>query len=130
MRIPFGSSLVLALAILGALAPPAGADVRLRKAAPRSRAATPVVTFSGTCSGPIAGEVVVAGTRYRVSPNVRIYEIGRGVVPAGTSYFDRVVTVSGVRVRDTFIVQSVVVRPDAWPSSGAGVGVEPENAPR
>lgn len=130
MRIPFGTSLVLALAVLGALAPPAGADVRLRKGAPRPRAATPIVTFSGTCSGPIASEVLVAGTRYRVSPNVRIYEIGRGVVPAGTSYFDRVVTVSGVRVRDTFIVQSVVVRPDAWPSSGAGVGVEPENGPR
>ncbi len=61
---------------------------------------------------------------------MRIYESGGGVVPSGTVYHDRVVTVSGTRLRDTFMVQSVVVRPDAWPSSAGGVGVMPESAPR
>ena len=130
MRIRSGVPVILALVTLAALAPNAGADARLRKAAPRARVPSPIVTFSGTCSGPIAREIRVAGASYRVSPDVRIYEIGRGVVPAGTAYFDRVVTVSGRKVRDTFIVESVVVRPDAWPSSGSGLGVEPETSPR
>lgn len=130
MGIRTGTSVVLALAMLAALAPAAGADARLRKAAPRPRAQAAIVSFSGTCSGPIGDEIRVAGTSYRVSRNVRIYEIGRGVVPRGTAYWDRMVTVSGAKVRETFIVQSVVVRPDTWRSSGGAVGVEPENGPR
>ncbi len=130
MRNRFGLSLALALAIVAVVAPRAGADVRLRKATANARARAEIVTFSGSCSGPIAGEIRVAGASYRVSPNVRIYEIGRGVVPSGTAYYDRIVTVSGTRVRDTFLVQSVVVRPAAWPSSSGAVGVESAPGPR
>ena len=130
MRHRLGLSLVFALTLVAVLAPRAGADARQRKAAPSPRARAQVVTVSGRCSGPIGSEMRVGGTAYRVAPDVRIYEIGRGVVPGGTPYFDRVVTVSGIQVRSTFIVQSVVVRPDTWPSSAGGVGIEPETGPK
>jgi hypothetical protein len=130
MRHRFGPTLAIAIAIVATLAPRAGADARQRKASASARARAEVVTFSGACSGAIAGEMRVAGLSYRVSPNVRIYEIGRGVMPGGTAYYDRVVTVSGIKVRDTFVVQSVVVRPETWPSSTGATGIEPESGPR
>lgn len=123
-------TLALAISLAAGAAPADAADARQRKAPPRARPSAAIQTFSGVCAGPIAGEMRVSGTVYRVSPDVRIYEIGRGAVPAGTSYYDRVVTVSGTKVRDTFIVQSVVVRPVAWSSSPGPVGVEPEASPR
>lgn len=132
MRHRPGVSLALALTIAAVLVTAAGAGetARQRKAPSSPRLRAQVVTFSGSLSGPIADGMRVGGIAYRVAPDVRIFEIGRGVVPAGTSYFDRVVTVSGIKVRDTFVVQSVLVRPDAWAGSGGGAGVESDSSPR
>ncbi len=123
-------SLVLALAVAAGSASAAAPGARQRKAAPRPRASAPTFTFAGTCSGPISSEIRVSGTVYRVAPDVRIYEIGRGAVPAGTSYYDRTVTVTGTKVRDTFLVQRVVVRPDSWSAAPGETGIEPETGPR
>lgn len=129
-RIPASLALAVAAAAVFATTATAGDHARLRKplASPRLRAAAG--TFSGSLSGPIADGMVVGGVTFRVAPDVRIYELGRGIVPPGTSYFDRRVTVSGIKVRDTFVVQSVLVRPDRWGGSVGGTGVEPADAPK
>lgn len=128
MRNPIGITLVLALALVATLAPRAGAEVRGRR--PGARPAKQVETFvlSGTCSGTIDREIRVDGATYFVSPDARIFEIGRGEVPAGSAYWDRMVTLTGVKVRGTLVVQRVTVRPAAW---GAGTAtVADENRPR
>lgn len=131
MRHRPGFHLALALAAAAVLVTAAGAgeNARQRKAPSSPRLRAPVVTFSGQLSGPISGEMRVDGVAYRVAPDVRIFELGRGAMPAGTSYYGRVVTVSGIKVRDTFVVQSVIVRPDTW-SSGGATGVESDSSPR
>lgn len=131
MRHTSGVILVLALTSTAALvtAAVAGENARLRRTLASPRLQSRVTTFSGQLNGPIASEMRVDGVTYRVAPDVRIFELGRGAMPSGTSYFDRVATVSGVRVRETFIVQSVIVRPAAWSTRGT-TGIEPADAPR
>jgi len=130
MRTRIGLTLGLALAVLATFAPVAGAELRMRRPTPpRPVAAVETFALSGTCSGAISTEVVVGGTSYRLSYRALIYELGRGMVPIGTAYYDRVVTVSGHVVRGTYIVDNVLVRPPSY-SLGGAVSVMDENRPR
>jgi hypothetical protein len=127
MRHRPGTSLALALAFVAVLAAQAAADTRLRRPAARPRPAPESVVFSGTCTGAFAGEITVDGRSYRLAQDVHLYEVGRGTLPAESSLFDRVVTVTAIKVRNTLIVKSVVVRPAAVPGMTGGVGVRDAN---
>lgn len=130
MRIRPGTAFAVALALVAVLATQASADARQRKAAARSRPAPPTVVFSGTCTGLFAGEITVDGSRYRLANDAHLYEVGRGDLPAGSSLYDRIVTVTAMSVRNTLVVKSVVVRPPAGFGGDAPVGVAPDGAPR
>lgn len=130
MRTRLGLSLGLALTVVAALAPAARAELRMRRpSTPRPAAAVETFAVSGTCSGAISTEVSVGGTSYRLSYGALIYELGRGLVPVGTAYYDRVVTVSGRVVRGTYIVDNVLVRPPTYGLGGA-VSVMDASRPR
>jgi hypothetical protein len=130
MRTRFGLTLGLALATVAVLAPAAGAEFRLgRREAPR-RASVETFTFSGACSGAISDEVRVDGRGYRLARDARIYELGVGLVPAGTAYYDRVVTVSGRKVRNVLIVDNVLVRAATYTVGPGTVSILDASAPR
>jgi hypothetical protein len=129
MRTRIGLSLGLALAVIAALAPAAGAELRMRRPTMPRPAAVETFAISGTCSGAIATEVSVGGTVYRLAHGAFIYELGRGLVPLGTAYYDRVVTITGRNVRGTLMVDNVLVRPPSY-SVGGTVGVMDESRPR
>lgn len=118
MRHRIGTTLGIALALAGAIvtAPDAAPRTRQIVTSPLMRAET--FSVSGRASGPVAGEIRVDGIAYRLAPDARIYEVGRGFVPGGTAYVDRVVNVSGVKVRSTLVVHSVLVRPAPDPFTG------------
>lgn len=129
MRNRLGITLGLALALGTVLTTAAGAEFRLRKglSSPLLRAQTFVL--AGRVSGPIANEIRIDETTYMVSPDAQIYEIGRGIVPSGTSYYDRIVSVTGIKWRNTLVVTSVTVRPYSYPGSGT-VGIQDADSPK
>jgi hypothetical protein len=117
-----------ALALVVMLATTAGAEEHRHKTVSSPLARAQAFKLAGRCSGPIDGQIVIDGVSYRVSPDVRIFELGRGAVPRGTAYYDRVVTVTGLKWRETLVVYSVLVRPDAYSASGT-VGVKEGSSP-
>lgn len=116
MRNQPGIAAVLTLVLLAASLPAtrAHAQGRLftRPARPAaSAAAGPSFILSGEFSGIVAGQLIVDGKPYRLSPEANIYEVGKGAVPIGTAYSNRIVFISGVQTSGAAIVSSVIVRP-------------------
>ena len=113
MRIRNLVCVAVTLALLAGVGPAAAASKTVRKtraAAPKPR---PVQTFnaSGPFTGVLAGEIRVGETTYRVSPDVQVYEIGNGPIPAGAAVTDRLVYLSGVVRGNSQIVDVIIVRP-------------------
>lgn len=100
---------VLGVAMLAAHGAEAGPRKTSRAA--RTLLAAPSFTDAAEFSGTIDGELYVNGTRYRLAPDAVIFEVGVGVVPRGSYYSGRVVSVSGVAQRRQMMVQTVIVRP-------------------
>ena len=78
----------------------------------------PLSTFntSGEFSGVLGGEILLNGVRYQLGSNVQIYELGVGLLPAGTEISDRWIFLSGVRTLGSNMIFSVIVRPATVPS--------------
>lgn len=104
------TTLALALALVAALAAaPAGARERVSAGNEFLRGQPFIVT--GLSSDRVQGDIVLDGVTYRIAPEARIYEVGRGFVPQGTSFALRTISLSGRNVRGTMMVYSVMVRP-------------------
>ena len=118
MRYRTGISVGFAFALLFAavLAPAAGADGR--KPNKMDSDLLPLSTFntSGEFSGVLGGEILLNGVRYQLGSNVQIYELGVGLLPAGTEISDRWIFLSGVRTIGSDMIFSVIVRPATVPS--------------
>lgn len=112
--ISFGFAFALVLAAV--LAPVAGADGR--KPSKTDSDLLPLSTFntSGEFSGVLGGEIILNGVRYQLGSNVQIYELGVGLLPAGTEINDRWIFLSGVRTMGADMIFSVIVRPATVPS--------------
>lgn len=102
-----------------------------------ARPTLPSETFSvsGFFTGAVASGMVVNGTGLQLAPEAVVYEIGRGVVPQGTFFRDRMVCLSGTQVGNTLLVRSVMVRPpvDARILAGDasnGIREKDPNSPR
>ncbi len=134
MRNRIGTHLGIAVSLLTFLAAGADADSRNRRTAPRLQQRGEPFTVAGSCTGLSADEVRVDGMSYRLDPDARIYEVGRGFVPLGTSLTFRIISLSGVKVRNVMIVHSVLIRPEFSPFTSAGqsspVSLADESAPR
>jgi hypothetical protein len=134
MRTRLGSLLGLALTLVALLATAAGAEMRRSWQPAGSLSRPQPFTISGQSSGPIEGEIQVDGTSYRLARDARIYEVGRGFVPAGTSYYDRVLCISGMKWRNTLVVYNVLVRPAPDPAASMAqaspVGLHDDSQPR
>lgn len=129
MRNRLGITLGLALALGIVLTTAAGAEFRLRKGLSNPLLRGQTFVLAGRVSGPIANEIRIDETTYMVAPDAQIYEIGRGIVPSGTSYYDRIVSVTGIKVRGTLVVTGVTVRPYSYPGSGT-VGIQDASSPK
>lgn len=68
-------------------------------------------TVSGQYSGQVGGDIDLGYTRYRISLDAQVYQLGTGPVPQSTVVQGRYVTMSGVRLNNTYIVYSVILRP-------------------
>ena len=75
---------------------------------------------SGQYSGPVAGDIDLGYTKYRVSLDASVYEIGTGSVPQGTVVQDRFLCLMGVRVGSAYVVYSVILRPAGESTLGVG----------
>lgn len=119
-RLVTSVGLPLALAVL--LATPAGAESRRDRDSQEPLRGARSFTISGPCTACFGGEIRIDGASYRLSPGALIYEAGRGFLPSGTSLTGRVVCLSGVKVGDTLVPSSVLVRPAPDPAAGAPPG--------
>jgi hypothetical protein len=132
MRNGLGTSLGIALALAALVTTQAGAESR-RHVRPSDPLLGPQpFTLSGPCSSCFGGEIRIDGVSYRLSPDARIYEAGRGFLPAGSSLTGRVVSISGLRLGTTLVACSVLVRPapDPAASTPAGGPVSVQEGPR
>ncbi len=102
-----GAALVLALMVFAAAN--TGADSRSKRK-DTDFYGQPFNT-SGTFSGALGGSIVVGGVLYQLSPDVQLYEIGRGLVPVGEAYNGRFVFLSGARSGGSELIYSVIIRP-------------------
>jgi hypothetical protein len=134
MHYRIGNSLCVALALVGLIASGAHANARGARIAPRMHLRGEPFTVSGSCTGLFAGELRVDGTSYQLDPDAQIYEVGRGFVSLDTNLNYRIVSLTGVKVRNTMIVTSVLIRPDFNPTMGAGrsspVGLKDASGPK
>ena len=130
MRNRLGTFLAVALALAAVLASPSGAEDRRHKAPDSPLLRAQAFTLAGRLTGSIGTQIQIDGTTYRVSPDASVYEVGRGRVPSGTAYYDRVVSVTGLKWRNTLVVYSVTVRPATVPGMSGAVGVDDGNSPR
>ncbi|MBI5169270.1 MAG: hypothetical protein HZA61_07260 [Candidatus Eisenbacteria bacterium] len=73
--------------------------------------AYPTFAATGEWGGVLSGEIVLNGRPYRIAPSAAIYEVGRGPMPVGTSYANRMLFVTGFESSTGSIVTSVIVRP-------------------
>ena len=118
MRNRLGTSLGIALTLGVLVTTQAGAESR-RRILPSDPVPGPeMFSLSGSCSGFFAGELRIDGVSYRLAPGARIYEVGRGFLPSGTSLADRVVCISGTKLGATLVAGSVLVRPAPDPAAG------------
>ena len=132
MRNRLGTSLGIALALAVLVTTQAGAESR-RHVLPSDPLLGPQsFTLSGPCSGFFAGEIRIDGVSYRLSPDARIYEVGRGFMPAGSSLTDRVVCISALKLGTTLVACSVLVRPAPDPAASTPPGgpVSVQEGPR
>jgi hypothetical protein len=127
MRNRLVTSLGIALALVTVLASWAGAEDRRRQAPPSPYLHAQVFALAGRSSGAIGSDLQIDGVTYRVSPDAHLYEIGVGEVPRGTAYYDRVVSVTGLRWHNTLVVYSVTIRPAAVPGMSGTVGIQDDN---
>jgi len=125
-----GTSLGVALALVSVLATGAAAGGR-NKPAPSPLRGEPF-TVTGSITGPLAGELSIDGTQYRIASDARIYEVGKGFVPQGSTFYLRTISLSGLKIRNTMIVHSVMVRPETNAFAGrvAPVGIHEASSPR
>jgi hypothetical protein len=134
MRYRFGTLLGLALALVTVLASEADAGSRHRGSAAKLHQRGEPFAISGSCTGLMADEIRVDGTSYRLDPDARIYEVGRGFVQPGSFFGNRIVSLAGVKVRGTVMVSSVLIRPDFNPAPNARwnspVGIKEESSPK
>ena len=122
MRNRLGITLGIALALTVIVTMQAGAESR-RRVLPSDPVSGPEsFTLSGPCSGCFGGELRIDGVSYRLSPDARIYEVGRGFLPAGASLTDRVVCISGMKLGATLVARSVLVRPAPDPAASTPPG--------
>ena len=82
-------------------------------------------SISGAFSGALRGDILVDSVVYRLAPTAVVYEIGRGLVPLGTAFGDRVVILTGQPEGGAIVVYSVIVRPGVDRRS-AGDGESPD----
>lgn len=116
MRNPVRSFVILALAAVmtAAAVPDAGAQSRTyqpRKKPVPAASSLPRFALSGDFSGTLTGEIYIEGKAFRIAPDASIYEVGKGLVPLGTSYSNRRIFVSGVQTAGPAIIYSISVRP-------------------
>lgn len=140
MRLPVRSLMILAVAALLTAAVAPDADAQSRTYQPRKKPAAappslPRFALSGDFSGSLTGEIYLDGKAYRIAPDASIYEIGKGLVPLGTSYSNRRIFVSGVQTAGPAVIYSISVRPArnmALSNVDMSVFVkeQPANAPR
>jgi hypothetical protein len=102
MRHPVRSFVILAVAAVmtAAVVPDAGAQSRTyqpRKKPVPAASSLPRFALSGDFSGSLTGEIYIEGKAFRIAPDASIYEVGKGLVPLGTSYSNRRIFVSGVQ---------------------------------
>lgn len=110
---------VLAFAMTAMIAADATAASRKHSKEVKALLQTPQFSDCGEFSGAIGGEIMLHGTRYRLADNATIYQIGGGLVPQGTVFDLRMVTVLGTVRGNSKIVHSVLVRP---PAAGYSAG--------
>jgi hypothetical protein len=106
----------LALLLGAMVVPAAGADGRKPRRIRSDLERLETFNVSGEYSGTLGGEVLLGGTRYVLGPNVQVYEIGRGLLPAGSVIESRYIFISGVRDHGSDVIFSVIVRPATVPS--------------
>jgi hypothetical protein len=114
MRKPFSLSVVLALTLVIAMAAVAGAGPRRHEfSSPEADEFLRAQPFSlgGQFSGTLGGEILIGGVGYRLAPDALIYQVGTGLLPAGTVVEDRYLSVMGLKLRNSTLVYSVIVRP-------------------
>jgi len=132
MRNRLGTSLGIALTLGVLVTTQAGAESRRRILPSGPVPGSELFSLSGPCSGLFAGELRIDGVSYRLSPDARIYEVGRGFLPAGTSLTDRVVCITGMKLGATLVARSVLVRPAPDPAASTPPGgpVSVQEGPR
>ncbi len=116
MRHPVRSFVILAVAAFMAAAFVSESAAQSRTYQPRKKPVTapstlPRFALSGDFSGSLTGEIYIEGKAFRIAPDASIYEIGKGLVPLGTSYSNRRIFVSGVQTAGPAVIYSVNVRP-------------------
>lgn len=115
MRNRIGILLGIALGLPAVAGLALDAQAGPRKLRPEVRALLEAPTFSdaGDFSGALERSIVVNGTRYWLAQDVQVYEIGRGMIPAGTVLSLRRVSLSGVSRGDVKVVHQIIVRPES-----------------
>jgi len=113
MRNRTGPVLAIALALSVATTPVSGGEAGGRKHRPHVQALLNADRFAdvGEFTGALEGIIVLNGTPYRLAPNVRIYDVGRGALPVGTFLAGGIVACSGFTLRGLQLVDQVIVRP-------------------
>jgi hypothetical protein len=102
------------LALVAMLAVVAGAAPPRRPARERAEESRPAAFMvSGAFSGVLAGEVSLNGDRFRIARDASFYEIGLGPLSAGQTVSVRLVTFTGTRIGDTYVVSGVILRPES-----------------
>lgn len=94
----------------------AASSVAADRLKPRAEADRRAQAFavSGEFSGALAGSISLNGERFQLAHDVRIYEIGRGVLPPGTTVYGRMLSLSGVYRESLGVIHQIIVRPDAF----------------
>jgi hypothetical protein len=115
MRNRIGLILAIALTLLVATTSVFGGEFGGRRHRPHVQSLLQADPFAdvGEFTGALEGIIVLNGTPYRLAPNVRIYDVGRGVLPAGTFLGGYIVTCSGVTLRGSQVVDQIIVRAGA-----------------
>ena len=108
--------LAFALVLATVLIPTAGADGRRPRRLQSDLLRMETFNVSGEFTGALSGEILLGGTRYRIGTNVQVYEIGRGLIPAGSVVGARHVFLAGVKTLGSNTVFSIIVRPATVPS--------------
>jgi hypothetical protein len=86
--------------------------VSARRHRPDVKALLSAPTFAdvGEFTGALEGTIVLNGTPYRLAPEVGVYDVARGLLPAGTYVSNCVIACSGVTVGGSRVIYHIILR--------------------